>query len=210
MKMNNCRKLLGMFCWSAASALVGSAADTEILTAEALARIKTTVQAKDIEATWAACQEAAQLGGELLQDGPKGMTRREKLEFRLGVLDRVAAGIDKDNGKNEISYLNVGAPGVPVAGMDPKQIKDPAVRKEYERRIAENRQKVDRNRRNFLLEDLKAKWSEQVRFFTAQNYGKDETDISEIKSAINSTVSDPSLRAELEKLLGIDESSKVQ
>ena len=41
-----------------------------------------------------------------------------------------------------MTFMNVDAPGVPAAGMDPANVKDPVVRAEYERRIAENRQKI--------------------------------------------------------------------
>ena len=194
--------------------MAGSPADAGISPAEVLARLKANVAAKDIDATTDACNEAARMAGEgyhngptyPTQDGPTGLTRREKLEFRLGVLDRLVAGIDKDdNWRRERFYLNVWVPGVPISGMDPKAVNDPAVRKEYERAIEENTRKANRNRRNLLLEYSKANWIRSTEYFVTRFYRKNPDDVAEIKSAIGSSVSEASLRTELEKLFGVGE-----
>lgn len=204
MKINNCWRLFGSFCWCITAALVSGGAEAEIGPAEVLARIKTSIQAKDTHAIEVACKEASRLVKESSeQQGPDEMARREKLEFRLSVLERIVAGIEK-NAKPEIVYHNIGAPGVPLSGMDPQYVKDPVVRKEYERRIAENNQRSEKNLRNDSLARLREKWIENVSFFVAQNYGKDYDDVAEIRRAINLTVDDSTRRTELEQLLKIE------
>lgn len=205
-----------MFCWSATAALAGGAADVEISPAEVLARLKAKVEARDVDGTSLACKVAARIAGEpyldgpmyATQDGPAGLTRREKLEFRLKVLDRLVAGIDKDNWRGETFSINVWAPGVPIAGMAPNEVKDPVVRKEYERRIAENIRKAEKNLRNDHLEYFKANWIRSTEYFVTRTYRTDPADVAEIKAAISSAVCEPSLRVELEKLLILKERQK--
>jgi len=186
--------------------LAAPAAEIEIRPAEVLARLKAAVAAKDIDATGAACNEAARISGEPYQggpmyptqNGPAGLTRREKLEFRLGVLDRLVTGIDQDELRHEAFALNVWAPGVPSAGMDPRDVKNPLVRKEYERRIAENKRKADNNRRNNLLEHLKTNWIRSTEYIVARYYRNDPADMAEFNSALSAVVHDEALRSQLE------------
>lgn len=193
--------------WWMVSLLAAPAAVSEIKPAEVLARLRTAIAAKDIDATEAACNDAARIGGELYpggpqyptQDGPAGLMRREKLEFRLGVVDRLAYGLGAEVWRNERYSLNVWAPGIPLPGMDPKEVKDPEVRREYERRIAENERKANNDRRHILLEDLKANWTRCTEYLVSRYYRKDPADLAELKDALSSAVNVKALRSDLEK-----------
>jgi hypothetical protein len=76
----------------------------------------------------------------------------------------------------QIAAMNVGAPGVPVAGMDPVGIKDLKIRQEYERRITENEQIIIemnlRHRVETKIDYFKRAISSLIQYAHLQNKGE--------------------------------------
>lgn len=173
--------------------------EEEITPENALNRLALSIASKDTEALSVAYNDAAKLANQSTQAGPENLTRPEKLAFKLKVLNLLASGFEP--GEDEPFSVNVSAPGVRIAGMAPGEVEDPKVRKEYERRIAENKAKIEKHRRKELLKFLQENWTRNLLYFVTQYYGTGPVEAAEIKSVIQSTVGDAKLRLDLEKLL---------
>ena len=204
MKMSIPWKSLPIFYLSATVMLFGGASHSVDSPLEMLARVTASIQSRNTEAIKMAYNEAARYINEPTPHVWNTLPRREKLIFSLRMVDGLASCIDKSSAPKERAYLNVGAPGVPIAGMDPKQIADPVIRKEYERRIAKNSQIIEQLGAQSLFQILKKTWTRHVQYLASQHYGKDIDELAEIKNLLASTVSDAPLRTELEQLLGIE------
>ncbi len=190
--------LMALCCLMAVSPLQGKE-EIEITPENALNRLALSIASKDTDALSTAYNDAAKLANESTQDGPEELTRPEKLAFKLKVLSLLASGIEP--GEDEPFSMNVSAPGVRIAGMAPGEVEDPKVRKEYERRIAENKAKIEKHRRKELLKFLQESWIRNLLYFVTQYYGTGPVEVAEIKSVIHSTVGDATSRLDLEKLL---------
>jgi hypothetical protein len=210
MNMNIPLKSLPIFCLSASVMLFGEVSRSGDSPLELLALVTASVQSRNADVIRDAYAEAARSTlSEPTSKAWNELPRREKLIFSLRLLDGISSCIEK-NYVQEEAYINVGAPAGHMSGTAPKHIADPAARKEYERRIAENSQAIGRIRAQSLFQLLKANWTRRVQYLATQNYSKDFDDQAEIKSILDSIVSDESLRIELRQLLGIEGREKAR
>jgi hypothetical protein len=97
-------------------------------------RLRVTLSALDTVSryTRAACQSPETL---------MGFITSSNLALSLSLLDESSKVLEQI--PIPTVFLNIGAPGVPVSGMDPSGVHDPKVREEYERRIAENHRNTE-------------------------------------------------------------------
>jgi hypothetical protein len=71
---------------------------------------------------------------------------------------------------------------IPIGGtMDPKTIKNPELRKKYEKRIEENQRNIDANQEKFVSNRLYSRYEPEMRDFFASLYLNDPKDVTELK-----------------------------
>lgn len=131
--------------------------------------------------------------------------RRNKLDLWLRALAKVHAAVDPNVGPDDKPSLNI-AP-IPTdgvvydSGVDPSAIKDPAVRKEYEQRLAANAEKAQKARFRRMLERLEERWAAELEAYVSSEYSGAKADLAEIDALLSQQVSDAEFRAELRSSL---------
>ena len=91
-------------------------------------------------------------------------------------------------------------------GTDPAKINDPKSRAEYEKAIAENREKQENYRLQTQLHRLEEKIPPCVEQFIRDSYTSSSDDQKELKEAIDKFIEKPERKTELSKLLASPQS----
>lgn len=157
-----------------------------------------------------ALQEAANRAESIVPDSAKGVAERDELRrARLIALLMVLAAVDEESDPSfdpsDVPSLSVTPPvvhGVVLdSGIDPKHVKDPQARKEYEQAIARNAEKSRRYNFQIGLRRI----DDEVMGFVTQSvngqWGTTEAGRQEIQKAVNEYVKNEKRKACIEELL---------
>ncbi len=104
----------------------------------------------------------------------KEWTEVRKAEAKLWfcVLQSVRKEIDRDYNFNTLPHINVAPPGPYPSGIAPEFIKEPELRKEYEKAIAKNKTIVSRYNFQYKLRDIEKNLSRELENFMVKAYSK--------------------------------------
>src|SRR5882724_1465867 len=163
-----------------------------------LARLKAAASEKDTNATRTILKDAEFLDDEI-SDGENDVSRKERLEFRLAILNYIFTGIDDSLDPKDQPTLNVSPPagaGI-AAGGNPSAIADPVLRKEYERRIADNQLKRKVYSSQIYFHGFKTDWTRETKRYVVADYKQSNADKEEVRRVIATIVSDSHYRGEL-------------
>ncbi len=110
----------------------------------------------------------------------------------MAILSRIDAARDPRFNPDDPPVTRVAPPKVPggpayLPGVDPKQVRDPKVRAEYERAIEENRQKAEIAQRHWELEAIDTEVTEGTMRFLKRFYTSAPTDQRELRSLMERT-----------------------
>jgi hypothetical protein len=130
--------------------------------------------------------------------------RNAFVEHRLRVWKRILAGIDPtwdaNDPKNAV-YLNMSPPGYNgPGGIAPEAIKEPNIRQEYERMLAENAKRACKNSEQLTATRNRERWLGYLQKDMASMYGRapvSEQDWEMLKAYLRIYVADAKLRQEL-------------
>lgn len=127
-------------------------------------------------------------------------SRYDKLRLWLKALD-LAQTASAPLSLAELPELNIAPKStkdmIYASGMDPKDIKDPDVRKDYEKRLAENVQKAQKSRFQNFAKEIRPRWIAALEAHAGSHYSASPNDIAEIDRALAESVSDVKFRASL-------------
>ena len=127
------------------------------------------------------------------------LLRRAQLDAWLKLLDRVEKSIDPAFDPEDVPQINVAPPpGAHVrAGADPKSIKDPKVRQEYEVLIEKNREKAENYRLQKTLRNRKSRWTHECVLFVGNSFSDAKEDRGEVEKAVQEHLSNPKAKTEI-------------
>ena len=128
--------------------------------------------------------------------------RRSKLKLWLVAIQKAHSAIDPNQvGASDRPLINIAPKSsggvVYDSGVDPNSIKDPDVRRDYERRLTENTQKLQTLLFQHALQQLSAIWITEVDVHLKGQYSDSRADIAEIDSALDALIVDTKFREEL-------------
>jgi len=107
--------------------------------------------------------------------------RRTQAELWFRLHEAVEKEIDKNFDFNSTLYLNISVPGPYPSGTAPESIKEPELRKEYEKAFEENRKKI--NERNFQcrLRKINKELTDRLECFLTEAYSLPPSSFDELK-----------------------------
>jgi hypothetical protein len=125
--------------------------------------------------------------------------RRERLEFWLKAIDLIDRNEDPAFNPNDVPLVNVAPPPAAglMSGVDPRYIKDPKLRQEYEQAIKHEAEKAKRYNLQYGLRQLDTNWTESIRVYIIGQYSAEPKDVREIKTLIDHTISKDSRKEQL-------------
>jgi hypothetical protein len=98
--------------------------------------------------------------------------RKVEAELWFRVLQSVKKEIYQNHNLDKSPQINVAPPGPYPSGIAPESIKEPEIRKEYEKAIAENKAKAQRYNSQYKLRDIKKRLSKKLENFMVNAYSK--------------------------------------
>lgn len=125
--------------------------------------------------------------------------RKQKAELWLAAQRRVERAIDPAFNFDDWPQLNVPTPqrsGVP-SGVSPEFIKDPKLRAEYERAIAENSARSRRYNDQYWLKQNAPDFYKSVERYLVNAYSRPPTDTAELERLLSQYVDDNSVRTQI-------------
>jgi hypothetical protein len=125
----------------------------------------------------------------------KGL-RRQKAQFWLEGWLRVSKAIDPSFDFDDMPLLNIAPPratGLP-AGISPSAIKNPQLRAEYERAIAQNRTKAERYSQQYWLKSNGPRFFGEVEQYLVNAYSRPPSDLQELQQLLSRYIQDASVR----------------
>lgn len=127
--------------------------------------------------------------------------REARLRLHLVMLRTVAKMMDPAFDPKDVPFLNVAPPpGASIsAGASPSAIKDPKMRREYEKAIAKNDEKAKYYSMQRELRKFDKAWFAKTVRFISDNYSRDAKDADEIGIAVDGLVSDSDRRKTLKR-----------
>jgi len=163
-------------------------------------------QQKDLDALVKAAEIIDRIGPERNLDlEQRAVAKRVKLELWLSLLNAIDKKIDPKFDPKDVPALSVAPPAVEgqvtFAGMDPKGIKDPAARREYEEAIERNSEKTKQYTFQRRLARLNAELSERAEAYIKAGYPKSPKSSSEIDGAVSKYISNSRRAAALRALV---------
>lgn len=134
---------------------------------------------------------------------PKGQKweqlRKKDVQKRLHAWKRVIDAIDPNWDPNDTPFINVppppGAGG--EAGGDPRYIRDPKLRAEYEAAIEKNRQKAQKNSEQRRLRDWLKWFRPKVEKYIVRAYSKPPFNSEELKQYLKDYIADEKTKARI-------------
>jgi len=114
--------------------------------------------------------------------------RKDRMQMWLKLAVVIEKNLDPTFGRKDMPMENVPTPiGVPgVAGMDPKFIKDPALRAEYETALKKNEEKAKKSLFQGRLRRLQGHVALYIGHYAANNYrsyGEDRKEVEDLLKA---------------------------
>lgn len=132
-------------------------------------------------------------------------TRQQKAEMWLKLLAATEQNLDPNYDKNVAIQLNLAPPpdgGVEwPSGVDPKVIKDPKARSEYEDALKTNREKAERYGFQLRLHRIAARVTMDVERFLKSSYTSSQSDKKEIDEVLKRSALSPTGRQKLKSIL---------
>jgi len=125
--------------------------------------------------------------------------RQQKAELWLAARRRVQTSVDPAFDFNEPIFLNVAPPagsGLP-AGIAPESVRDPKLRAEYERAIAENSAKTRRFNDQYWLKKNAPDFYQNVERYLVNAYSRPPRDYDELERLLVRYVDDNGVRARI-------------
>ena len=125
--------------------------------------------------------------------------RQQKTELWLAARRRVQTSVDPAFDFNEPFFLNVAPPagsGLP-AGIAPESVRDPKLRAEYERAIAENSAKTRRFNDQYWLKKNAPDFYQNVERYLVNAYSRPPADSNELERLLARYVDDNGVRARI-------------
>jgi len=125
--------------------------------------------------------------------------RQQKAELWLAARRRVQTSVDPAFDFNEPFFLNVAPPagsGLP-AGIAPESVRDPKLRAEYERAIAENSAKTRRFNDQYWLKKNAPDFYQNVERYLVNAYSRPPADSNELERLLARYVDDNGVRARI-------------
>jgi hypothetical protein len=125
--------------------------------------------------------------------------RQQKAELWLAARRRVQTSVDPAFDFNETFFLNVAPPagsGLP-AGIAPESVRDPKLRAEYERAIAENSAKTRRFNDQYWLKKNAPDFYQNVERYLVNAYSRPPRDYDELERLLARYVDDNGVRARI-------------
>ena len=162
-------------------------------TAQAVAHLQQFHDERDADLLEAAADDLRRvvLNAETDPDRRREL-RRETLEQWLKVFAAIDANLDPKFDPDDSPMVSAMPPRVGDVqyppGVDPSVIADPAARKEYEQRIAANRQKARDRSLQFKLRRLDESLQPHLESFVHDAYATTDADTHELEAAIRSLV----------------------
>lgn len=139
----------------------------------------------------------------VIPSAPRGQEweqqRKMDMEVRFHAWKRLTDAIDPTWDPNDLPLINVplslGAGG--EAGGNPKHIKDPKLRAEYEAAIEKNRQKAERYSKQHRLRKLEKRFKRTAERYIVRAYSKPPFNLTELKQYLKNYVADQDARARI-------------
>ena len=157
----------------------------------------------DVPSLSTAISLASTMPGTVLPAPPVGRPpAKDKLSLWFAIFDAMDAEIDPDFNPDNVPELTVAPPPqAGPAGMDPSNIKDPAVRKAYEEALAANDVKNQRFRYQYALlqEDLNAE--AEVEKFITRELAHHTAELEFLRTRLALAKLQPQRQAKLQALL---------
>ncbi len=125
--------------------------------------------------------------------------RKQTAELSLAARRRVESSVDPTFSFDDWTQLNVPTPpksGVP-AGSSPESIKDPTLRAEYERAIAENSAKTLRFNDQYWLKQNAPAFYKNVERYLVNAYSRPPADSAQLERLLSQYVNDNGVRARI-------------
>ncbi|SRR5712692_9085949 len=125
--------------------------------------------------------------------------RKQKAELWLAARRRVESSIDPTFDFNDRPFLNVATPpgSREPSGVSPEFIKDPKLRAEYERAIAENSAKARRFNDQYWLKQNAPDFYRNVERYLVNAYSRPPADPAELERLLAQYVDDNGVRARI-------------
>lgn len=125
--------------------------------------------------------------------------RRKDVDVKLHAWKRLLDAVDPNWNPSERLSVNVPLPpGVSgSSGMSPTQIKDDALRAEYEEAIERNKKKIERHTEQRKLRNWLERFPEQAESYIIRAYSKPPVDVAELRQLVNRYLADATTRARI-------------
>ena len=141
--------------------------------------------------------------GYLFSDITEGCPpdRKKRAAYWLKAWQRLQSETDRGFDLRDLPTLNLPPPeGVDkgMSGMDPKDVKDPKLRAEYEKAIAKNKEKAEKYRRQHEL-TLLGFFPGKAEEYIVSVYSKPPHNMKELKDLLEEYVADEAVRARIWK-----------
>ncbi len=130
--------------------------------------------------------------------------RNTFVEYRLRVWRRIVGEIDptwKEDDPNNRVFLNTSPPGYLMVGIAPDSIKEPEIRQAYEKKLAENSRRLERNSQQITARRNAETWRKRALnediVTLYERFPVNNEDWDALKAYLRVYVSDADLRQEL-------------
>ncbi|MDD5482687.1 MAG: hypothetical protein PHP98_03415 [Kiritimatiellae bacterium] len=120
---------------------------------------------------------------EWLTEWPNARRIQAELWFKLH--EAVEKEIDKNFDFTSSPQRNISAPGSYPSGVAPESIKEPELRKEYEKALAENKKKIDEHNFQYRLRKLEEDISYKLECFLVEVYSQPPEAIDELQKIMD-------------------------
>jgi len=128
--------------------------------------------------------------------------RSEKMQFFVHAFKRIEKEIDEDYDFS-VQFASHPSPphgvGAWVSGMGAEAIKDPKLRAEYEKRVAEHSRKIAECNRQRFLRSSRGRLNRLIEYYTTRAYLKPPYRTSELKAYLQKYVKDQKVRERILK-----------
>ncbi|MDO9527970.1 MAG: hypothetical protein Q7J27_02290 [Syntrophales bacterium] len=120
---------------------------------------------------------------EWIEEWP--IARRIQAELWFKLHEAVEKEIDKNFDFTSAPQINIAAPGPYPSGTAPESIKEPELRKEYEKSFEENRKKASEYNFQYRLRNVEKDLSSQLECFLVEVYSQPPQSIDELRKMMD-------------------------
>jgi len=127
--------------------------------------------------------------------------RRFQAELWFCVLDIIEKEINRNYDINKQPSINVSPPGPYPSGIAPEAIKEPELRKEYEKAIEENSRKIKEHKYQSMLRQMEVEFPKKLQTLLIWFYARDPDAIEELKRLFEKYKTNKKLSVEILKVV---------